>query len=156
MRLKIWCSGTLKTFIPVVPWSLLRLTIILVFKLTIFWNVIQCSLVGIDRRIRCVHASIHRHDNESKKVSETSDKFHDTTRCNIPEDSQLGLILSDRTLRLTPTQICLSRLHLHTLELCNFKFSQIECVSYNGDIETQVLNEIAEHWKGQQFKCKAV
>jgi hypothetical protein len=51
-------------------------------KMTVFWDVAQCSLVQIDRRFR---GGII----EAVSTSETSVNFYQTTRRNIAEDSHL-------------------------------------------------------------------
>jgi hypothetical protein len=51
--------------------------------MTVFWNVAPCILVETDLRFRGAYCIRHQGD------PEMSVNFHQTTRCNIPEDSHL-------------------------------------------------------------------
>jgi hypothetical protein len=53
-------------------------------KMTVFWDFAPCSLVKFDRRFGAIALMI-----ETVYTSETSVKFYQTSRRNIPEDSHL-------------------------------------------------------------------
>jgi hypothetical protein len=56
-------------------------------KMTVFWDVVLCSLVDVSEVLA---ASIIRAVMmEAASTSEMSVSFHQTTWCNIPEDSHL-------------------------------------------------------------------
>jgi hypothetical protein len=67
-------------------------------KMTVFWDVAQCSLIDIDRRFRGAYCLTHGALNtllmEAVSFSETSVSIHQTIRCNIPDDSHLQSGLS--------------------------------------------------------------
>jgi hypothetical protein len=57
-------------------------------KMTVFWDVVHCSVVEIVRASEVLTASIIRElMMEAVSVSETSVSFYETARRNIPEDS---------------------------------------------------------------------
>jgi hypothetical protein len=58
--------------------------------MTVFWDVLPCSLVEVHRRFRgvcCLHQGTLMM--EAASTSETSESFYQTTWRNIPEDSHL-------------------------------------------------------------------
>jgi hypothetical protein len=59
-------------------------------KTTVFWNVVLCSLVGVDQISDVLAASIiSAVMMEGTSTSGMSPNFYQTTQCNIPEDSLL-------------------------------------------------------------------
>jgi hypothetical protein len=56
-------------------------------KFRVFWNVVSCSRVEVDRRFR--DAYCHHHQGDHHRIPETSVHFNVTTRRYIPEDSKL-------------------------------------------------------------------
>jgi hypothetical protein len=53
-------------------------------KMAAFWDIAPCSLVDIDRRFRAIALMM-----EALSTSETSVNIYQTTRRNVPEDSEL-------------------------------------------------------------------
>jgi hypothetical protein len=60
-------------------------------KMTIFWNIMPCSLIEIYRRFKdaCLLIALMM---EAASTSETLVNFYQTTRRNIPEDSHLHFV----------------------------------------------------------------
>jgi hypothetical protein len=59
-------------------------------KMIVFWDVVPCSLVEVNRRYTGTYCLHHEGDHDDEgSISETSVNFYQTTRPNIPEDSHL-------------------------------------------------------------------
>jgi hypothetical protein len=59
--------------------------------MTVFWDVVPCSLIEIDLRAEMLSASIIGTMMEAVTTFETSVNFYQTTRHNVPEDSHLHI-----------------------------------------------------------------
>jgi hypothetical protein len=62
----------------------------ILMMMTVFWNVVPCSLVDIDVS-EVLTASVIAPMMEAVSTSETSVSFYQTTRRNIPEGSYLPI-----------------------------------------------------------------
>jgi hypothetical protein len=60
-------------------------------KMAVFWDVVPCSLVGTDRRIRGAYYLHYRPDDGDSKLLLIVGQYLQTTRRNIPEDSHLHI-----------------------------------------------------------------
>jgi hypothetical protein len=57
-------------------------------KMTVFWDVAQCSLVKVNRRFRGTRCLHHQDDEQVASISETSVNYQ-TARRNVSENSHL-------------------------------------------------------------------
>jgi hypothetical protein len=67
-----------------------------VLRMAVFWDVVLCSLLDVDRCFREAYCLHHQGDEseidmmmEAVSSSETQVNIHQITPCNIPEDSHL-------------------------------------------------------------------
>jgi hypothetical protein len=58
-------------------------------KFRVFWDIMPCSQIDVDRRLRCACCLHHQGDTEAARTSETSVDIDLTTWQYIPEDSEL-------------------------------------------------------------------
>jgi hypothetical protein len=70
-------------------------------KMAVFWDVAPCSLVDTDRRFALMM--------EAVSISETSFTFYETTRCNVPQDSQSFSIEVERMRGKSETLVKMSQ-----------------------------------------------
>jgi hypothetical protein len=52
--------------------------------MTVFWDIVPCSLLETDRWVQMLNSSIIRAIVEAVNISETSVSFYHTTQGNIP------------------------------------------------------------------------
>jgi hypothetical protein len=77
----------------------------------VIWDVSSRSIVEIDRRCRGAYCLYHRPDDGGSKHFETPVNFYETTRRNIPEDSNLlSVWLNVKFLRFRRDGLFLKRL----------------------------------------------
>jgi hypothetical protein len=76
-------------------------------KTTVFWDVVQCSLVEVYRRFRSVSSFIISLMMKAASTSETSVNFNQTTWRDILEDSQFipTLVQTNNELGIIDTKI---------------------------------------------------